>query len=98
MEAEQEQAARNPWDQMPGEPDRWYGRFKVYLELGPARTLHSAARMICERNKKPAYDYSGGWSINSRKWHWRQRANAWDVRQRELLAISERNLRLALRG
>ena len=78
--------------------DKWYGRFKVYLELGPSRTLHSAARMVCERNKNPAYDYSGVWSVNSRKWHWRQHANAWDVQQRELLAISERNLRLALRG
>ena len=31
-------------------------------------------------------------------WYWRERANAWDVHQRELLALSERNLRLALRG
>ena len=30
-------------------------------------------------------------------WYWRARANAWDVHQRELLALSERNLRLGLR-
>lgn len=29
----------NPWDQQPGEPDVWYGRFKVYLELGPTRSV-----------------------------------------------------------
>jgi hypothetical protein len=34
----------------------------------------------------------------SRRWHWRQRANAWDAHQRDLLAVSERNTRLALRG
>ena len=33
----------------------------------------------------------------ARKWYWRKRANAWDVHQRELLALSERNTRLALR-
>ena len=39
-----ETGERKPWDQMEGEPDRWYGRFQIYLELGVTRTLrHTAA-------------------------------------------------------
>ena len=98
MEAEQEQAAGDPWDQMPDEPNLWYGRFKVYLELGPTRTLRSAVSTACEQNRNHAVTFPGRWSVVSRQWHWRQRANAWDVHQRELLAVSERNTRLALRG
>ena len=40
--------------------------------------------------------YPADWSDNARRWHWRERAHAWDVHQRELLALSERNTRLAL--
>jgi hypothetical protein len=32
----------------------------------------------------------------SRRWHWRERAHAWDMQQRELLALTERNTRVAL--
>ncbi len=31
--------------------------------------------------------------LTSRRWHWRERAHAWDAQQRELLALSERNTR-----
>ena len=31
------------------------------------------------------------------RWRWRERAHAWDAWQRELIALSERNLRLGLR-
>ena len=40
--------------------------------------------------------WSSEWSRCCRRWHWRERAHAWDVHQRELLALSERNTRLAL--
>jgi hypothetical protein len=89
---------RKPWDQMEGEPHRWYGRFKVYLELGPTRTIYGAARAAGERSRNKPYAYGSDWTLNARKWRWRERANAWDVHQREVLAVSERNTRLALRG
>ncbi|MFN8469787.1 MAG: hypothetical protein U0X20_29795 [Caldilineaceae bacterium] len=84
---------QQPWDQMAGEPDLWYGRFQVYLELGVTRTLKVAAT-------EAGLQVSGGgtWSTASRRWHWRERARAWDVHQRDLLALSERNRRLALRS
>ena len=80
----QQDGERKPWDQMPGEPDRWYGRFKVYLELGPTRTLQAAdTRGRSNRaGIEPLTTEPASWSMVSRKWHWRQRANAWDVQQR----------------
>jgi hypothetical protein len=66
--------------------------------LGPARTIsatHSQANRIEPsggRQKTPQ-----NWSWHARRWRWRERAHAWDVHQRELLALSERNARLALR-
>ena len=94
---EREVSAGNPWEQQPGEPDRWYGRFKVYLELGPLRSLKAAARAAGERSRDKPLSWGGRFSEMTQRWQWRQRANAWDAHQRELLAISERNMRLALR-
>jgi hypothetical protein len=81
---------------MPGEPSRWYSRFQVYLELGLTRTLSAAAVEACRQAHGGPREYSGKWSVYSRRWRWRERAHAWDVHQRELLALSERNTRVAL--
>ena len=47
------------------------------------------------RRDKP-YAHNSWWSKHARQWRWRERARAWDMYQRELLAVSERNTRLAL--
>ena len=86
----QAEPAGKLWDQLPGEPNRWYGRFQVFLRQGPARTLKSAAT-ACGRGE------SGGWSSQSRTWHWHERAAAWDAHQRDLLALSDREMRIGLR-
>ena len=96
MQAEETGSERKPWDQMEGEPDRWYGRFKVYLELGPARSLPAAPAEAGRQTRGEPLAWNSEWSQTARRWHWRARANAWDVHQRELLALSERNTRLAL--
>jgi hypothetical protein len=85
-----------PWEQQPGEPEKAFGRFLVYLRLGPTRTLTEAARMAGGRSSGGKYSFGGNWSRYCTEWHWRDRARAWDLRERELLAISERNVRLAL--
>ena len=90
------QPERNPWDQMEGEPDRWYGRFQLYLELGFTRTVTTAAAAAGRQACGEPFERGGNWSYISRRWRWRERAHAWDVHQRELLALSERNTRLAL--
>jgi hypothetical protein len=91
-----ETGERKPWDQMEGEPDRWYGRFQLYVELGIARTLNAAAVGAGRQQRGAPLVAGSEWSHNARRWRWRERAHAWDVHQRELLALSERNTRLAL--
>jgi hypothetical protein len=87
---------RKPWDQVPGEPDRWFARFQLYLELGVTRTLNATAAAAGRQERGAPLVASSEWSHSARRWHWRIRAHAWDVHQRELLALSERNTRLAL--
>ena len=96
---------RRPWDRQDGEPARWYARFLVYMELGPARTLAEAYANTLEKAGKGRKSTrpdgklrpSGGWNTASRKYRWRERTLAWDAEQRDLLALSERNLRMARR-
>lgn len=96
MAKAQGQIPHELWDQLPGEPDKWYGRFQIYLDLGVTRNLTAAAR--CGFDPKPGQSgLTGRWSYYFNRYHWRERARAWDVRQRELLALSERNTRVALR-
>ena len=86
-----------PWDQQPHEPDLWHGRFKLYLEMGPTRSVSAVERAVVEKAGKEWVEAKGRYHFAARRWYWRQRANAWDVRQRELLALSERYTRVALR-
>ena len=90
------QPERKPWDQMEGEPDKWYARFQIYLELGVTRTVRAASTAAGRQARGVPLPMGGVWSDNSRRWRWRERAHAWDVFQRDLLALSERNSRLAL--
>ena len=87
---------RKPWDQMEGEPDRWYSRFQVYLELGITRTLTAAAAAAGRQARGEPSRPGNDWSRMRAAGTGARRAHAWDVHQRELLALSERNTRLAL--
>ena len=42
----QPQWTGQPWDQQPGESDQRYTRFRVYLDLGPERSLPAAAEAL----------------------------------------------------
>lgn len=91
-------AALCPWEQQPGEPRLWYGRFQVYLSLGPTRTLQEAYRHVNSlKNRGGKAPISPSWTWYAKRWRWRERAHAWDAYQRNLLALSEHNTRLALR-
>ena len=87
---------RKPWDQMPGEPDRWFGRFKVYLELGPTRTcgpLHGrqASRAGINRYTKAANGRS-----SAANGSWRHAPMPGMCTSASCWPLSERNTRLAL--
>jgi hypothetical protein len=93
----QAEVTRQPWDQMPDEPDLWYGRFQIYLQLGPARTLKAAFQQLSGAAGAATRTPTPSWSLRANQLRWRQRAHAWDAWQRNLLALSERNLRQGLR-
>jgi len=92
-----EHAQRQPWEQLPGEPALWYGRFCLYRDLGPSRSLTAATRVECAAKHKHAWAPSESWTRAARTWHWRERALAWDAYQREALTLCEYNIRLAAR-
>jgi hypothetical protein len=59
-----------PWEQQPGESDQEFGQFRLYLGLGPRRSLAKASE-------------EGGLSLSwlkqlSVRWRWLFRALAWD--------------------
>lgn len=89
------------WDQLPGESDLWYSRFRYYLTLGPGRALHQVV----------AYYTGDGVSSNhalsltkiSARFNWRARAAAWDRNEhrkddlfRQEARLESQRVRLAL--
>jgi len=90
-----------PWEQQPGEPNLWFSRFQLYLELGLTRTLQKAYRRCAAQRDRPSPSVAGHpnphWCDAARRWQWRARAQVWDLHQRELFALTECNLRLAQR-
>lgn len=86
------------WDQQPDEPGKWYGRFLLYLNLGPTRSVGKAQQAYYHKENEPERRLTTGtWAHYVRRWRWRERALAWDLHQRDLLALGERNARHALR-
>lgn len=75
------------WLQMPEEPEGWYNRFVAYyLPLGPTRNLTRAYLKFLATNNPKQLDKvnaSGnivsGWSEHANLWHWRERADAFDL-------------------
>ncbi len=86
------------WEQQPSETDKWYGRFQIYLNLGPMRTVARAYLQAMGEPPESKRQPSTDWKYYATQARWRERAQAWDAYQRNLLALSERNLRLGLRN
>jgi hypothetical protein len=89
MSAETEPAdatERQPWDQQPGEPDRWYARFADYLREGARRSVLGVYRK--ERRARaclgalPLHSVPHRWRVAKECWHWDDRAAAWDRAER----------------
>lgn len=76
---------RYPWDQLPDESVVEYRRFMCYVHFGPLRSIDKAYRKWCKQvagedeAKKRAKTAPGNWTLDSRKFRWRERAAAWDV-------------------
>lgn len=68
---------REPWEQLPDEPDNAYERFLVYRDLGHGRSLSKAYQAACglEQCKR----VPGNWQRHSKRLQWPERAIKWDI-------------------
>lgn len=88
---------RKPWEQWDEEPPNWYGRFVIFRDMGPGRSLTGCVRIYYERRHKPAHPANVTWCENALVWKWRERALAWDQYQRDLMTLVEANRKAAAR-
>jgi hypothetical protein len=92
-----DEVQRKPWDQWEGEPSNWYGRFVIFRDLGPGRSLAACSRTYCQQRNKPLHPTNVAWSEAARVWKWRERALAWDTHERNALTLVEANRKAAAR-
>lgn len=74
---------RQPWEQLPDEPDIWYARFNRFRLLGPTRSIEETFRAekgngTRETIGKPTRH----WYRSAESREWIERAGAWDVERR----------------
>lgn len=62
------------WDRQPGEPMEWYRRFRLFLSLGPQRTIEEAYRRWTGEAGEP----DPVWIEMARNWRWADRAARFD--------------------
>ncbi len=72
-----------PWEQQPGEPNRWYARFERFRLAGPSRSLLGAVKAEREQvGKRSTRSVPQAWAKAAQQWRWRERAEAWDAHER----------------
>ena len=77
------QESPEPWEQQPGESNRWYARFERFRLAGPSRSLLGAVNTARqESGKRSTRSVSQAWAKAARQWRWRERAEAWDAHVR----------------
>jgi hypothetical protein len=79
---------KKPWERMEGESSFWYNRYKRFQGLGPKRTMLAAleqercsskAPKSTQKQEKPKPALvPGSWKAASIRWHWIERAQAYD--------------------
>jgi len=72
-----------PWDRQRDEPSRHYERFLVYRKLGQGRSVRAAADInkLSKKAQQGTWQY---WTQIAHRWHWFDRARAWDDWRQEL--------------
>lgn len=89
------------WERQPGEPERTYSQFLLYLECGETRKIADAYRKWWRnRNKhkgaeelerlEPKIMPPSGWYTHSGQWDWVKRAQAYDIWVRQSRIDEER--------
>ncbi|MCC6455892.1 MAG: hypothetical protein IT328_13150 [Caldilineaceae bacterium] len=84
------------WDQHAGETEEWYDRFRIYLYMGPDRTLAAAHSFATRLAKGAAHGQLSSWRRAAQRSQWQARAAAYDAELcRQALAGNERLLMVA---
>lgn len=75
---------RKPWDQMEGESDLWYGRFRAYLLMGTKRSVNAVFRKENNKKQQETTMFPGPtWYEAVKQWNWEERAKRYDKYQRD---------------
>ena len=76
-------AESEAWKRQKGEGSKAYWAFLRYRDLGPGRSVAKAvgARQAAKQGKARYFHWWRRWAA---KWHWRERAQAWDDHVHEL--------------
>jgi hypothetical protein len=86
--------AASRWERMSGESNLWYARFEAYRELGSGRSIRKLFLRYKQERGLHAKAVPGRWYAVARRWQWRERAEAWDQAEREMLREQERERRV----
>lgn len=93
---------RKPWEQIEGESDLWYGRFRSYMLMGFKRSIaavfqeEETEKNGEEQRQKPV----GYWYEMSKKYEWERRAKEYDahwIEEQDKLIAHEREVVLRKR-
>lgn len=77
-----------PWLQQPNEKMLWFDRFEVYRNIGPDRSLLSTYRLVRKAPLRDGQELSipSSWSQAYHRYHWKERAEAFDKLELEKLS------------
>lgn len=79
-----------PWERFPGESALAFEAFRVYRDLGPARTATKVAEHFEKLGRGRSVSALRQWSA---RWLWVRRAVAWDEEQHRLQDIAQEQAR-----
>ncbi len=89
-----EEWAEPRWERQPGEPADWFNHFTMFLLGGPGRSLLGTYNIHRTKvGKGRTRQIPNSWVQKSREWGWRERADAWDERNRLDLVAKEQAAR-----
>jgi hypothetical protein len=84
------------WDRHSDETEEWYDRFRIYLYMGPDRTLAAAHGFATRLAKGAAHGQLSSWRRAAQRNQWQMRAATYDAELcRKALAGHERLLMVA---
>jgi hypothetical protein len=70
---------RKPWEQIEGESDLWYGRFRSYLLMDFKRSVSAVFQLETEESRgKQSTETHGYWYEYAKKYEWEERARKYD--------------------